>query len=49
MSLGRQKARQESFWVARHEMPKSPGNPFYSKRQKKSYILIHVDGSFGSA
>ena len=23
--------------------------PLYSKRQKKSYILIHVDGSFGSA
>ena len=95
MSLGRQKARQESFWVARQEMPKSPGNPFYerlnallckagfdafveelcapfyakklgrpsippgryfrmlllgySKRQKKSYIWSHVDGSFGSA
>ena len=31
MSLGRQKARQESFWVARQEMPKSPGNPFYEK------------------
>ena len=31
MSLGRQKARQESFWVARHEMPKSPGNPFYER------------------
>ena len=31
MSLGRQKARQESFWVARQEMPKSPGNPFYER------------------
>ena len=31
MSLGRQTAQQSSFWVARHEMPASPGNPFYEK------------------
>lgn len=31
MSLGRQTAQQSSFWVARHEMPVSPGNPFYEK------------------
>lgn len=31
MSLGRQTAQQSSLWVARHEMPKSPGNPFYEK------------------
>ena len=31
MSLGRRTAQQSSFWVARHEMPASPGNPFYEK------------------
>ena len=31
MSLGRRTERQESLWVSCHEMPESPGNPFYEK------------------
>ena len=29
MSLGRRTERQEPLWVSCHEMPESPGNPFY--------------------
>ena len=36
MSLGRSTERQEQLWVSCHEMPESPGNPFY---QKLSAIL----------
>ena len=31
MSLGRRTERQEPLWVSCHEMPESPGNPFYQK------------------
>ena len=31
MRLGRRRERQEALWVACHEMPQSPGNPFYEK------------------
>ena len=31
MSLGRRTERQEQLWVSCHEMPESPGNPFYQK------------------
>ena len=31
MSLGRRTERQEPLWVSCHEMPESPGNPFYEK------------------
>ena len=31
MSLGRRKERQEPLWVSCHELPESPGNPFYEK------------------
>ena len=31
MSLGRRRERQEQLWVSCHEMPESPGNPFYQK------------------
>ena len=31
MSLGLRTERQEPLWVSCHEMPESPGNPFYQK------------------
>ena len=31
MSPGRRTERQESLWVSCHEMPASPGKPFYEK------------------
>ena len=46
MSLGRQTAQQSSFWVARHEMPASPGNPFYEKLNALLSLLRRVLASF---
>ena len=31
MSLGRRRERQEALWVSCHDLPESPGNPFYEK------------------
>ena len=31
MALGRRKREQQDLWVATCDLPKSPGNPFYSK------------------
>ena len=31
MSLGRRRERQEVLWVSCHDLPESPGNPFYEK------------------
>jgi transposase len=34
MALGKQRAKQQDFWIATQDLPRSPGHPFYDRLNK---------------